>query len=260
MEKLITLEKSLTKGKNSYQYRYGMDFMDIQNFNKNEKYPMSIAKRIKQAREKLGLSQGKLSKLMGVTRPAVSQWENENGGSSPDAENLFKCAEALGVDANWLQFGKESTTVNAIMYEKHNKPAIIKVLPLLRYQEIAGWLKKPIIGPNHKTMRMAVINNKLGDKSFAYEVTGNAMVDSHDPSKSLVQGETAVVDPDMVSGVSSGQLVLAEFGSDDLRIRQYQRDGKNSFLSAFNNHIESTPISDNIKIIGVIVATYRNKL
>jgi transcriptional regulator with XRE-family HTH domain len=56
----------------------------------------AIAKNIKKYREKLGISQDKLSKMAGVTLHTIAKIEN---GSTPDprVETLRKIANALGV-------------------------------------------------------------------------------------------------------------------------------------------------------------------
>lgn len=57
---------------------------------------MSIAETIKQARERLGLTQEDLAEKLEVSRQAVSKWEL--GTSAPSAENLKILEEVLGVN------------------------------------------------------------------------------------------------------------------------------------------------------------------
>ncbi|MDY6942518.1 MAG: helix-turn-helix transcriptional regulator [Pseudomonadota bacterium] len=66
---------------------------------------MSIGRRIKQAREKVGISQTRLAKLLGVTRSACSQWESDSG-TSPRRERLEEIAQILKVNYEWLATGK----------------------------------------------------------------------------------------------------------------------------------------------------------
>ncbi len=61
---------------------------------------MGIGKRIKEAREKLGLTQKELGDLLGVTGSAVTNYENET--SHPKEPIMYKMFEALHVDANYL--------------------------------------------------------------------------------------------------------------------------------------------------------------
>ena len=60
---------------------------------------------IKQARERLGMTQEQLAKALGVTQGAVSQWEM--GITHPGFESLRKLAAALGVTVDELINGKK---------------------------------------------------------------------------------------------------------------------------------------------------------
>jgi transcriptional regulator with XRE-family HTH domain len=66
---------------------------------------MSIGHRIRQAREKTGISQTRLAELLGVTRSACSQWESGNG-TSPRRERLEQIARLLSVNYEWLATGR----------------------------------------------------------------------------------------------------------------------------------------------------------
>ena len=55
---------------------------------------MSIGERIMELRRDKDISQGQLAQLMGVSRQAVSKWENDH--TSPDTLNLVQLAQVLG--------------------------------------------------------------------------------------------------------------------------------------------------------------------
>ncbi len=61
---------------------------------------MGIGKRIKEARNALGMTQEDLAKLLGVTKGAVANYENET--SHPKEPVMYKMFDALNVDANYL--------------------------------------------------------------------------------------------------------------------------------------------------------------
>lgn len=66
---------------------------------------MSLSARITTARQKKGLSQEALGKVLGVSRAAVAQWEG--GQTVPAAERLIDLADKLGVRFEWLYWGRE---------------------------------------------------------------------------------------------------------------------------------------------------------
>lgn len=61
---------------------------------------MSLASRLKQRREELGLTQVELAKLIGVTKGAVGNYET--GVSSMKAEVLYRICDVLQCDPNFL--------------------------------------------------------------------------------------------------------------------------------------------------------------
>ena len=67
---------------------------------------MTLGNRIKQARERAGLSQARLATLIGLRQPTVSDWERDE--VEPTRANLQAAAQQLGVSPNWLAFGDEN--------------------------------------------------------------------------------------------------------------------------------------------------------
>lgn len=61
---------------------------------------MGLSNRLKERREQLGLTQGEVASLLGITPGAVGNYEN--GVSTPKADILFKVFDALKCDANYL--------------------------------------------------------------------------------------------------------------------------------------------------------------
>lgn len=61
----------------------------------------TIAKNIKKYRNKMGISQDKLSKLAGITLPTITKIES---GATPDPriETVKKIADALGISVDEL--------------------------------------------------------------------------------------------------------------------------------------------------------------
>lgn len=61
---------------------------------------MNIAKRILELRSKHNISQGELSKMVGVTRQTISSWEN--GKSVPDINQSVKLVKAFKITLDEL--------------------------------------------------------------------------------------------------------------------------------------------------------------
>ena len=67
---------------------------------------MSIGERIMELRKAAGISQVELSKILEVSRQAVSKWENDL--ANPDVSNLIQLAEVLDTDVEYLATGRRS--------------------------------------------------------------------------------------------------------------------------------------------------------
>ena len=66
---------------------------------------MDMSKAIREGRDRLGMSQEALAERLGVSRQAVSKWEN--GTACPNIELLAELAAVLGVTADELLAGRE---------------------------------------------------------------------------------------------------------------------------------------------------------
>ena len=99
---------------------------------------MSIGARITELRNEKKLSQGQLADILGVSRQAVSKWENDK--TSPDTLNLIKIADVLDTEIEYLATGRHpvylpapvvvnvSEKVDKIVERVVEKPVIRKVV------------------------------------------------------------------------------------------------------------------------------------
>ena len=65
---------------------------------------MSVGERIAALRKSRELSQGQLASLMGVSRQAISKWENDQ--TTPDTLNLIRLAEVFESDVEYIATGQ----------------------------------------------------------------------------------------------------------------------------------------------------------
>lgn len=67
---------------------------------------MSIGERISDLRKERNISQGQLADSLGITRQAVSKWENDL--AVPDALKMIQLADILDTDIEYLSTGRRS--------------------------------------------------------------------------------------------------------------------------------------------------------
>lgn len=74
---------------------------------------MTVGDRIKDLRERLGMSQGDLAKKMGISRQAVSKAENH--GDNITTPKVSKYAKALGCTEAYLMGWEDNETYNELV-------------------------------------------------------------------------------------------------------------------------------------------------
>lgn len=92
---------------------------------------MSFGSRLKEQRERLGLTQTQLAKLLKVTKGAVGNYET--GTSSPKAEILYKLFDILQCDANYLFQDETSNGISDNTFSKSEITHIKKYRALDRH-------------------------------------------------------------------------------------------------------------------------------
>ena len=108
---------------------------------------MSIGERIVQLRNDKGVSQGQLAQILGVSRQAISKWENDQ--SSPDTLHLIKLADVLDTEVEYLATGRkpvyEEAPIVVNMVHKVDK-VVEKVVekPILRKIVWVKYVRNPL--------------------------------------------------------------------------------------------------------------------
>lgn len=97
---------------------------------------MAFEKNISELRRKNGISQEKLAEMVGVSRQAVTKWEN--GKANPDTENLIRLAEIFDVSVDELCRGEATEKPQAKIHPGGHILAGISLLILAAYCVIGG--------------------------------------------------------------------------------------------------------------------------
>lgn len=97
---------------------------------------MDFGKKLSELRRQNGISQEKLAEMVGVSRQAVTKWEN--GKSNPDTENLIRLAEIFGISLDELCLGEIPKKPEAKIHIGGHILALISILILAAYCVIGG--------------------------------------------------------------------------------------------------------------------------
>ncbi len=128
---------------------------------------MSVGERIIELRKMQDLSQGALADALGISRQAVSKWEN--GQSTPDATKMIQLAEILDTDIEYLSTGRRTygrrppvviNTVETVekIVEKPVVQVVEKVVEKVIEKPVVSYVEKPIV---KKVFRRKYIRNPL---------------------------------------------------------------------------------------------------
>lgn len=119
---------------------------------------MSIGERITSLRKADKLSQGQLASLLGVSRQAVSKWENDQ--ATPDTLKLIQLADVLKTDVEYLATGR--TTEPKIEQVIVKVPEIQeKIIEKTVEKPVIRYVEKPIIRTVEKLVEKPVIKRMI---------------------------------------------------------------------------------------------------
>ena len=127
---------------------------------------MSIGERITELRKKQEISQGQLADAMGVSRQAVSKWENDQ--ATPDTIKLIQLADVLDSDVEYLATGRAMVyrrppvvikTVETKIEEKPVEKIVEKVVErIVKQPPEVQYVEKPVV---KKVYRTRYVRNPL---------------------------------------------------------------------------------------------------
>ena len=108
---------------------------------------MSIGERITELRNEKDISQGTLAQILGVSRQAISKWENDQ--SSPDTLHLIKLADILDTEVEYLATGRKP------VYEE--APIVVNMVKKVD-NVVEKIVEKPV---TRKIVRVKYVRNPL---------------------------------------------------------------------------------------------------
>lgn len=170
-----------------------------------------IAEKMKQLRQRSGLSQEDLGRLLGVSKQAVSMYER--GARSVDLETLNKLADIFSVDINLLCGRKTSPIkIPVLGYVAAGIP-IQAITDIIDYEELAPDMLKD------------------GSEYFALKIKGQSM------EPRIYDGDVVIVrvQPD----VDSGQIAIVCVNGDEATCKKIAKQPGGILLQPLNPTYET---------------------
>ena len=201
-----------------------------------------LGDRLKMFRKRAGLTQQDVAEKLGVSRPAVGQWES--GATSPSLDALNTLAALYGASrAVLLGDMPESDRSNI-----EAAPPLGGMAPLISWIQ-AGAFAESVIESNEETEFYPRPSNS-SDQTFVLRVVGESMIDEYKP------GTLIFVDPERAA-VSGDDVIAAMEGTDEATFKRYiEEPGIGKMLKALNKGWTDPyiKINGNCRIVGVVVA------
>ncbi|MFM8330102.1 MAG: LexA family protein [Candidatus Methylumidiphilus sp.] len=195
---------------------------------------MSLAQRLKQAREQARLSQRELAKRSGLSQQLISKLEN---GLVESTAEVFRLAEALRVEAQWLATGRAADTVAG--------PPVLAHVPLISWVAAGAWLDVADPYPVGHGEAMAPVTCRVGPNAFALRVQGDSM------EPVFPDGSVIIVDP-AVEPRHGSYVVVRLDEAEQATFKQLVVDGGARYLKPLNPRYPLMEIRQSATVCGVV--------
>nr|WP_154324814.1 LexA family transcriptional regulator [Pantoea sp. 201603H] len=186
-----------------------------------------------------------LARALGVTPRAVGKWLNAE--ALPRDGKIQALADFLGVSREWLQLGAGTWDNNV---RKVPQPLGYQSFPLISWVSAGLWSEAIEPWSREAIDCWPSTTRNASENSFWLEVKGDSM--TAPVGLSIPEGMLILVDPEVAA--TSGKLVIARLSdSNDATFKKYVEDGGHKYLKPLNPDYRMQEISDNCRIIGVVV-------
>ena len=208
----------------------------------------SLKDRIHAKRAELNLSQQQLAERAHVSQVTIQHLES---GRNATSKKLVDIAKALGVSAEWLTSGKDST----VFAESSNVQIVAQPHQVYRYPVISwvaagAWAEAVEPYPTGFSDRYEMSDYDSKGPAFWLEVKGDSMTSP--VGQSVPEGMLILVDTE--AEVRSGKLVVAKLtDSNEATFKKLVNDGGKSFLKPLNPAYPIVVCTEDCRIIGVAV-------
>jgi SOS-response transcriptional repressor LexA len=209
--------------------------------------------RLAELRAAAKLTQNTVAKTVGVSRAAVTQWEN--GLTKPKGEYIHALAKLYGCTTGYILHGEDSGVVNVIP-----APIGLRQIPIISYVQAGCWTESCDCRAMDGSIDTITTDLDLGSMAFALEVRGDSM------APEILEGDVVVIDPDV--DPLPGDIVAAKNGSHEATLKQYRPRGTNEQGQEYFELVPLNPVyptmrSDHhhVTIIGTMMEhrRYRKK-
>ncbi len=218
----------------------------------------TLAERIKQGREEIGLNKSQFARAVGVSAPTVTDWESGTIASIK-VENVFKMSRVIHRPVDWIMSGKENRTgEERAVYEV---PDITEDPRKQGKVPVISWVKagQADLAIDNLAPGDAIdwkwCNEPHSDSTFALIVDGDSMTAPY--GKSYPHKATIFVDPEKRGSVETGEAIIAKIsGVDKVTFKSLARDDGRVFLKPLNPQYPN--MFEEFRVLGKVIGKWED--
>lgn len=212
----------------------------------------TLGSRLKTLRKTKKLTQQQIADAIGVSKTSVIYWER--GDNLPKHESLTALATVLGVDTDYLLYGKGTYVIEPNVSSPI--PLAGRLIPVISWVQAGSWTSVESIPAGTQFDDWLPPNPKCGKNGYGLEVVGESMLPDFRPSDKIY------VNPDFQpDDLKTGDLVIMSCEGDaEATFKKLIVESGNMYLQPLNpDWPEKTmPLIDGCKLVGKVVGLYRD--
>ncbi len=209
--------------------------------------------RIHHIREELELSQEAFGRHMGVSKAAVSQWENGDTKNLRPA-NLFALQNFSGYSAEWIATGAGAPHLKGRKSSDNTSPGPgVHSLPLISWVRAGQWNDVVDVYRPGEGEKSVYTTRKVGSRAYALRVVSDSM-ENPNGRPTYPQGSIIIVDPDREPIHGSPVIVRLE-DSKQATFKQLVIEGGMRYLKPLNPRYPIMKVDRKASFCGVVVQT-----
>ena len=209
--------------------------------------------RIRHIREELELSQEAFGRHMGVSKAAVSQWENGDIKNLRPG-NLFAIQNFTGYSAEWIATGAGGPRLKGRKAGHDTSPGpLVSSLPLISWVQAGRWDDVVDVYRPGEGEKSVYTTRKVGNRAYALRVVGDSM-ENPNGRPTYPQGSIIIVEPDREALHGSAVIVRLE-DSNQATFKQLVIEGGARYLKPLNPRYPIMKLDRKATLCGVVVQT-----
>ncbi len=190
---------------------------------------MTLADKLKEARQNAGLTQVELAEKLCVSRQAITKWESGKG--IPDVENLKMISKVLNVSIDFL-LDEEDVLDKTVIKEQINLDDYVKEGKLRSKKDAVVYAKypnadiTPLLAKKKSTKGQKVFGELLGwltDAPFGTDEVFNQIADAHNSYYMVQQDDkqifVTVTDEFIESRIMAKKITGSKFEMGDYKFQ-----------------------------------------